>query len=430
MEEIEMKYDIIVVGAGPAGLMAARTAARDGLKVLLLEHRKNITRVKRFCSQLIRVGDSGFSSAKKPTDIDVRPVTINVEIDDELYTMHLKNLDDDVTVDYRGPLRTYYNQTWVSPSGCSFNTLKSDEHIYGFQLDKGELQAGLLEECIAAGCEVRGGTTCIDAEENNEGISIKVSAGTAEETLTARRLVLADGAFSSLIGKFGFNNDRPDLGPQIKMLAYFLDRVDSPFPDTSHLELCVPSLYPSQVPLGLWVNGRFQMGIAAPVFAGTKLSDLLDLFMKESPFASWFASSKIVDRQGCNMSLRTPIWEPARGNVICCGDSAAFAEVAIKGAFGCGYVAAKATRTEIEGGEGNTEFNKFWQRAFYFHSNEYRNRSKLIYPPPRVLDDGEIDTLFKWLHDNHLCGLPGDVLQDNMGQLKEELPEIAEKLTP
>jgi len=177
-------------------------------------------------------------------------------------------------------------------------------------------------------------------------------------------------------------------------------------------------------------HGRFQLGIAAPVFAETKLSDLLDRFMKDSPFASWFASSKIVDRLGCNMSLRTPLWEPARGNVICCGDNAAFAEVAIKGAFGCGYVAAKATRMEIEGGEGNTQFNKFWQRAFYFHSKQYRNRSKMIYPPARVLNDDEIDTLFKWLHDNHLCGLPGDVLLDNMEQLKEELPEIAEKVTP
>ncbi len=31
------KYDVIVVGAGPAGLMAARTAKREGLDVLLVD---------------------------------------------------------------------------------------------------------------------------------------------------------------------------------------------------------------------------------------------------------------------------------------------------------------------------------------------------------------------------------------------------------
>ena len=33
-------YDLIIVGAGPAGLMAAKTAGEQGLKVALLERKK------------------------------------------------------------------------------------------------------------------------------------------------------------------------------------------------------------------------------------------------------------------------------------------------------------------------------------------------------------------------------------------------------
>ncbi len=118
------------------------------------------------------------------------------------------------------------------------------------------------------------------------------------------------------------------------------------------------------------------------------------------------------------------------GKVILCGDNAAFAEAAIKGAFGCGYNASKAIKTNLEGGDGNTKFNKFWQGAFYFHSQQYRGRSKEVYPPARVLDDNGIDILYKWISDNDLCGLPGDILLDNAEQLKEELPDIAEKVFP
>ena len=34
------KYDVTVVGIGPGGLMAARTAAENNLKVLLIERKK------------------------------------------------------------------------------------------------------------------------------------------------------------------------------------------------------------------------------------------------------------------------------------------------------------------------------------------------------------------------------------------------------
>ncbi len=51
------RYDLIVIGAGPAGLMASRVAAENGLSVALLERKIEITAIKRSCATMFAVED-------------------------------------------------------------------------------------------------------------------------------------------------------------------------------------------------------------------------------------------------------------------------------------------------------------------------------------------------------------------------------------
>lgn len=110
-----MKYDLVVAGAGMAGLIAARTAALDGLKTLVLESKKNISEINRACSAVVRMSREGFMTAKKPTDKAVQPVEITLEMDADKAQFHFFQLG--FSVDYTGPIRVYHNKVNLSPSG-------------------------------------------------------------------------------------------------------------------------------------------------------------------------------------------------------------------------------------------------------------------------------------------------------------------------
>jgi len=47
------KYDLVIVGGGPAGLMAGRIAAENGLKVVILERKTDICKVRRLMAEFL-----------------------------------------------------------------------------------------------------------------------------------------------------------------------------------------------------------------------------------------------------------------------------------------------------------------------------------------------------------------------------------------
>ena len=58
---MNMSIDLLVIGAGPAGLMAAKTAAELGLKVTLIEKNKDFKQLRRACSAQF-ILDDGYEN--------------------------------------------------------------------------------------------------------------------------------------------------------------------------------------------------------------------------------------------------------------------------------------------------------------------------------------------------------------------------------
>jgi len=112
-----MNYDLIVIGAGPAGLMAARTAGRDGMKVLLLERKRNITEIRRACVQIFYLNklDPNWLTMKPTPKMDA--YIEQVSADAVSNGSRFNYLDAGFSLDYKGPLRAYHNWVNLSPSG-------------------------------------------------------------------------------------------------------------------------------------------------------------------------------------------------------------------------------------------------------------------------------------------------------------------------
>jgi flavin-dependent dehydrogenase len=423
-----MKYDLIVIGAGPAGLTAARESAKLGLKTVLVEKKQKPTQIKRLCSQLMKMGDSGFASAFVPTDKPISAATCTIETG--LKTSKILIHNPEVEVNYTGELHHFHNAMWVSPGGASFTLFPSNEWNYGYLLDKEALLDGLLNECLDLGVTLIAGTKCTDVDNRDDGVTcalVPVQGDGTTQTIEARRCMLADGAFSPIMEKLGYNEGRTGP-PALKFLSCALDRIDTPYSDSQHIYVALPSQHHGYFLVSHWPHGLYHIQVETMINSPANLVAIIDKFMHDSPFASWFKNSKIVSRITCNMALQTNIWNPASGSMICIGDNAAYAETAIKGAIAGGFKAAQATKMAIEGKDGNDYYNKYWELAFPSHSMQYRGQTRRNLSPAAVLNDGEMDTLYKWIADHDFHALINDVVGSNLKLIEAELPDIYAKV--
>ncbi len=174
-----MTYDVVVVGAGPAGAAAARAAALTGASTLLVE-RESLPRYKRCGGGLI----GASQQAVRDAGIDLGPLT-----------------RDDVgrlTFTHRGG-RTFSRET------TPFLPM----------VLRSELDAALVDLAVAAGAELRTGVVVQGFEESEDIVTLATRSG----PLRARTVVAADGSGSRAASYVGVVCDLVDLGMEAELPA-------------------------------------------------------------------------------------------------------------------------------------------------------------------------------------------------------------------
>ncbi|MBN2031357.1 NAD(P)/FAD-dependent oxidoreductase [bacterium] len=412
-----MIYDVAIAGAGPAGLMAAKTSAEQGLKVVLIEKQKDISKVNRACCMQFIM------------DEDYESESIQVQNDKVVFQ------NNGFEVDYAGPLVPMTDKYFISPNGHKIHFAYPDKRPIIIKFDKGRLLKGLLNKCEQMGVEFIGGALAFAASDNGNGVTVKIKSKGRPSAIRAKKLIAADGANARIAETLGLNQERTYFATGLALNYYIENLKDF---DSTTWKSYFGQIYQSKSPVMIAASllGR---DVASVLVIGSKNDPPKTIFNNvktKSPLAYMFEQTTIVDVLACSVKAYTSLNVPYRGNSLVIGDAAAYVEVEVQGALMCGYRAGTAVARELAGEKGFEEYTRWWSRSFEFNSDKYLRVAQGFALVP-TYTDAELDYLFTLIEDEVLEGtynqykspkLIWDAILKHESVIAREQPELYVKI--
>lgn len=409
--------DLLIIGAGPAGLMTAKTAAELGLKVTLIEKNKNFEQLRRACSAQFILDDGYENEFIKLKDGKI------------LFT---KN---NFQVNYTGHLVDVKNKYYKSPNGHRIHFALPGQKAFAVKFDKRKLVDDLCKECVDLGVDVRMSTLACAGSDNGDYVSVNLKDNNTSYTLNAKKLVIAEGVNAHLTGLFGLNKGRTHFATAVTV-KYIVEGISGIEPNSWNLFYGKAFFSNAPVIIGpsLYGDNTFEVTISGS--GNARPDSIYENVISKSPLKKNFENAKLIDKQGCGVKAFSSLKKPYSGNVLTIGDSAAFVEVEVQGGLMCGYHAANAINKELQGLNGFEDYTNWWKNAFEFNSDEYLLVSQGYALVP-TYTDGELDYLFALIEDEILEGtysqyktpkLIWDAILSHKDKIQAERPAVYEKI--
>lgn len=287
-------YDVLVIGAGPAGATTARFAADAGLRVLLVDKKQELG---------APIQCSGAVSAHALQRVGIAP-------DDEFVATEVFGF---VIYDHAGAATT-----------LDYRALKPDSYgpaPLGYVVDRRRFDRHLTTLAERAGAEVWLKTEALGLRRAEGGVTeITLNRLGFESVVSAHVVVGADG-LQSRVGKWAGLRTHIGLSELASCLQVVVDGVQS----DGLLELITgrawaPGGYAWVFPKG---HGYAEIGLGViRTLTDHDARWHLDHFMQRSFLAERFRSARVIEIQGGGVPLAAPLKHIFADGVILVGDAA------------------------------------------------------------------------------------------------------------
>jgi digeranylgeranylglycerophospholipid reductase len=359
-----MRYDAVVVGAGPAGLTFARFLASKGFRVAVLE--RNETLAVKPCGEGI--------SARVPVTAELSRSDVPRFVSREI----------------RGALV-------VAPNGKGV-TITGEGGDMGYVINKRIFLRVLGEYAASAGADIYMKEPVREALRSNG--AVKVTARTVE--VEASLLVGADGYMSFVAKKFGLES--PGERKVIPTVQYVMANVSTPDPSLTYFYLgndVAPKGY-------VWVFPKD--GTIANVGIGVQGAApraYLDKFIKSHP--EMFAKAKILEFQGAAVTISGLLKRITSDNVMLIGEAAGqvipLTGGGIHTSVAGGKIAAEVAAKALEEGDlSERALSEYRRRYDEYWGRRIRDSLKALHAIEKLSDD-ELNQLAEILTGEDIVNL-------------------------
>ncbi|MDD4093219.1 MAG: NAD(P)/FAD-dependent oxidoreductase [Methanothrix sp.] len=365
-----MKRDLIVIGAGPGGSMAAKTAAEAGLDVFLLEKRQEI-------GEPIRCAEGVSIRSELKELIDVEPSWISTEIQGA--RMH-------------------------SPNGDSIFTTGVKGEGGGYILDRKIFDRGLATRAARSGALVMVKTRATGLTRKDGQIIVSAVCQGERLQIEAPLVIGADGVESKVARWAGMDSKmKPE---DIMVCAQFLvldEGIDPDYCEFFFGNLIAPGGYIWIFPKG---DGRANVGIG---LQGSRSGPGMPVRLLESFIQKRMPKAKVLQMMAGGIPTSGPMKSITSDGVMLVGDAAHQSDPltgggiinAMRAGVLAGQAAARAVSTEDASQAALREYEGRWKSSFGKQLVKSYNAKKFFLS----LDDDDFNHLVKSLYGRDISSM-------------------------